>query len=173
MTRRDRTVYPDQEPAMVHGSTTSSPTRPLRGRRYGLVCHPASVTSRLEHAIDALLACGEGTLAAVFGPQHGVTAHTQDNMIEWQGYRDPRTGLPIHSLYGAVRKPTPAMLAGLDLLVVDLQDVGCRATPSLDPRACHGSVRRGRLPVLGASIARIHAAHGSRDRCCSRIRIVQ
>ncbi len=99
---------------------------PLRGRRYGLVCHPASVTSRLEHAIDALLACGEGTLAAVFGPQHGVTAHTQDNMIEWQGYRDPRTGLLIHSLYGAVRKPTPAMLAGLDLLVVDLQDVGCR-----------------------------------------------
>jgi len=99
---------------------------PLHGRRFGLVCHPASVTSRLQHAADALLACGEGTLAAVFGPQHGVTAHTQDNMIEWAGYHDPRTGLPVHSLYGAVRKPTREMLAGLDLMVVDLQDVGCR-----------------------------------------------
>ena len=99
---------------------------PLHGRRYGLVCHPASVTQRLDHAVDALLACGAGTLAAVFGPQHGVTAHTQDNMIEWRGYQDPRTGLPVHSLYGEHRKPTPEMLAGLDLMLVDLQDVGCR-----------------------------------------------
>jgi uncharacterized protein YbbC (DUF1343 family) len=99
---------------------------PLQGRRFGLVCHPASVTAGLGHAVDALLSCGAGTLAAVFGPQHGVTAHTQDNMIEWQGYQDPRTGLPVHSLYGEHRKPTPEMLAGLDLMLVDLQDVGCR-----------------------------------------------
>lgn len=117
-----------QEPTLVLPGLDhllADPTR-LRGRRFGLVCHPASVTATLTHAVDALLACGEGTLAAVFGPQHGVTAHTQDNMIEWEGYRDPRTGLPVHSLYGEVRKPTPEMLAGLELMVVDLQDIGCR-----------------------------------------------
>jgi uncharacterized protein YbbC (DUF1343 family) len=65
-------------------------------------------------------------LAALFGPQHGILGHTQDNMIEWEGAPDPRWGVPVHSLYGVVRKPTPDQLEGIDALLVDLQDVGAR-----------------------------------------------
>lgn len=100
----------------------------LRGARLGAVLHPASVSSTLVHAASIL----EGksgrlfTLAALFGPQHGYLGHTQDNMIEWTGYRHPRLGIPVYSLYGEHREPTPEMLAGLDVLLVDLQDVGAR-----------------------------------------------
>ncbi len=123
---------------------------PLAGRRYGLVCHPASVTHDLVAAPAALAATGVGQLAALFGPQHGLSGHTQDNMIEWAGgYLDPRYGVPVHSLYGAFRKPTPHMLAGLDLMVIDLQDVGCRVytfiwTMALILEAC----AEAGLPVL-------------------------
>lgn len=98
----------------------------LRGRRLGLLCHAASVTADLTSAIDALLAHPDLKLTAVFGPQHGLTSHTQDNMIEWASSRDRRTGLPVYSLYGEVRRPTPEMLAEVDAVVVDLQDVGTR-----------------------------------------------
>ncbi len=97
----------------------------LRGRRVGLVCNPASVSRGLDHALDLMLGAGVDVVAA-FGPQHGLVGSTQDNMIEWEGGRDARTGVPVHSLYGEVRRPTPEMLAGLDLLVVDLPDVGSR-----------------------------------------------
>lgn len=97
----------------------------FRGKRLGLVCHPASVTSGLEHAADAMRRIGLD-LVALFGPQHGVRGEKQDNMIESASYRDARTGLPVHSLYGDVRKPTRAMLAGIDALLFDLQDVGVR-----------------------------------------------
>ncbi len=102
------------------------PTAWLGRQRVGLVAHAASVTADLTSALDACLAHPDLDLRAVFGPQHGLTTHTQDNMIEWSGGRDGRTGLPVHSLYGAVRKPTPEMLDGLDTVVVDLQDVGTR-----------------------------------------------
>lgn len=98
----------------------------LAGRRIGLLCHPASVDARLRHAAALLHADARWELRALFGPQHGIRGETQDNMIEWEGFRDPATGLPAHSLYGEHRKPTPAMLDGLDVLVVDLQDVGAR-----------------------------------------------
>jgi len=99
----------------------------LRGARLGAVVHPASVLSDLSHLADHLKAPGNPwTLAALFGPQHGILGHTQDNMIEWEGDPDPRWGVPVHSLYGAVRKPTVPMLEGLDVLLVDLQDVGAR-----------------------------------------------
>jgi uncharacterized protein YbbC (DUF1343 family) len=96
------------------------------GRRLGLVAHPASVTSGLVHAVDAFVAHEGLNLVSVFGPQHGARGEKQDNMIESESYSDPRTGLPVHSLYGEVRKPTPEMLEGLDDLVFDLQDVGVR-----------------------------------------------
>ncbi|PID80959.1 hypothetical protein CSB20_04800 [bacterium DOLZORAL124_64_63] len=97
----------------------------LRGRRVGLLVHPASVDGGLRHAVD--LCAGAGVdLRALFGPQHGILGQTQDNMIEWEGFIHPRLGCPVHSLYGQHRKPTPEMLAGLDVLVVDLQDVGAR-----------------------------------------------
>ncbi len=100
----------------------------LRGSRLGAVLHPASVDSSLRHTLDILLE-HDGSLfrlSALFGPQHGIKGHTQDNMIEWEGYTDPRLGIPVYSLYGEHRKPTPSMLSGLDALFVDLQDVGAR-----------------------------------------------
>lgn len=101
--------------------------RELRGCRLGAVVHPASVSTDLSHVADLLRRPGSPwSLAALFGPQHGILGHTQDNMIEWEGEADPRWGVPVHSLYGRVRKPTPAMLEGLDALLVDLQDVGAR-----------------------------------------------
>lgn len=96
------------------------------GRRLGLLCHPASVDGRLRHAAALLAGDPRFDLRALFGPQHGIRGETQDNMIEWEGFTDPPTGLPVHSLYGRHRKPTPEMLSGLDVLVVDLQDVGAR-----------------------------------------------
>lgn len=98
----------------------------LKGKRVGLLSHPAGVTCDLRPAAD-LMHAANVDLVALFGPQHGLVGSTQDNMVEWEGgNRDPRTGARVHSLYGEVRKPTPEMLAGLDLLVIDLMDVGAR-----------------------------------------------
>jgi uncharacterized protein YbbC (DUF1343 family) len=98
----------------------------LAGRRVGLLVHPASVDQRMRHAFTLLQEAGTVDLRALFGPQHGFFGQTQDNMIEWEGFTDQASGLPVHSLYGENRKPTPAMLDGLDVLVIDLQDVGAR-----------------------------------------------
>ena len=100
--------------------------RTLRGARIGLVVHPASVNVRMEHATGLFLRSRKCTLTALFGPQHGIYGQTQDNMVEWKGFSDPRTGLPVFSLYGDHRKPIPSMLRGIDALVIDLQDVGSR-----------------------------------------------
>jgi len=99
---------------------------PLAGRRVALLAHPASVTRELEHSLDGLTACPEFELAAAFGPQHGLRGDKQDNMIETEDFRDPVHGIPVFSLYGEVRRPTPAMMDTFDVLLVDLQDVGCR-----------------------------------------------
>jgi uncharacterized protein YbbC (DUF1343 family) len=98
----------------------------LGGERVGLLVHPASVDRRLVHTSRILHEAPEVDLRALFGPQHGILGQTQDNMVEWEGFTDPVTGLPVHSLYGANRKPTPEMLGEIDVLVVDLQDVGAR-----------------------------------------------
>lgn len=98
----------------------------IEGRRVGLVAHPASVNRELHHAVDLLARDDRFNLTAVFGPQHGARGETQDNMIEWEGYRDPRYGIPVHSLYGETRKPTPRMMEDVEVLVIDLQDVGAR-----------------------------------------------
>ena len=100
--------------------------RPLAGRRVALLAHPASVTSGLAHALDALAGAGDLTLSAAFGPQHGLRGDKQDNMVESPDYRDPALGIPVFSLYGEVRRPTPEMLDTFDVLLVDLQDLGCR-----------------------------------------------
>src|SRR5688572_5431071 len=98
----------------------------LRGKRVALLAHPASVTEKLTHAIDALAALADVELVAAFGPQHGLRGDKQDNMIESPDFADPVHGIPVFSLYGTVRRPTDAMLDACDVLVVDLQDVGCR-----------------------------------------------
>ena len=99
---------------------------PLRGRRVALLAHPASVTPDLTHAIDALAALDDVRLTAAFGPQHGLRGDKQDNMIESPDFDDPVHGIPVFSLYGEVRRPTTAMLDTFDVLLVDLQDLGCR-----------------------------------------------
>ena len=100
--------------------------KPLAGKRIALLAHPASVTADLTHALDALAALPDINLTAAFGPQHGIKGDKQDNMMESPDFIDPDYGIPIFSLYGEVRKPTPAMLDTFDVLLVDLQDLGCR-----------------------------------------------
>ena len=100
--------------------------RPLAGRRVALLAHPASVVRSLEHSLDALSALPDLRLTAAFGPQHGLRGDKQDNMVESGDYVDPRYGIPVFSLYGEVRRPTDAMMDTFDVLLVDLQDLGCR-----------------------------------------------
>ncbi|HXR92034.1 MAG TPA: DUF1343 domain-containing protein [Steroidobacteraceae bacterium] len=100
--------------------------RPLAGRRVALLAHPASVTRNLVHSLDALAATGGVRLSAAFGPQHGLRGDKQDNMVESADFTDPLHGIPVFSLYGTVRRPTAAMMDTFDVLLVDLQDVGCR-----------------------------------------------
>ncbi|HET6670883.1 MAG TPA: DUF1343 domain-containing protein [Pyrinomonadaceae bacterium] len=98
----------------------------LRGARVGLICNQASVNHEFHHAADLLFAHPQVNLTALFGPQHGIRGDVQDNMIETSHTVDRVTGLPIHSLYSETREPTEAMLENVDVLVFDMQDVGCR-----------------------------------------------
>ncbi len=98
----------------------------LRGRRIGLVCNQATVTPDLRHAADVFSEHPDIDLTTLFGPQHGIRGDVQDNMIETEHATDPRTGIPIYSLYSETREPTDAMLENVDAIVFDLQDVGCR-----------------------------------------------
>lgn len=98
----------------------------LKGRRVALLAHPASVTRELLHSLDALAALDGVRLSAAFGPQHGLRGDKQDNMVESPDFVDPVHRIPVFSLYGEVRRPTAAMMDSFDLLLVDLQDLGCR-----------------------------------------------
>jgi uncharacterized protein YbbC (DUF1343 family) len=100
--------------------------RPLSGQRVALLAHPASVTEMFEHSLDALAASDGMALTAAFGPQHGLRGDKQDNMVESPDFADPKLGIPVFSLYGEVRRPTAAMMDSFDVLLVDLQDLGCR-----------------------------------------------
>jgi uncharacterized protein YbbC (DUF1343 family) len=99
--------------------------RPLEGKRVALLAHPASVTADLTHSLDALVAAGINVTAA-FGPQHGLRGDKQDNMVESPDYDDPIHGVPVFSLYGEVRRPTGQSMHTFDVLLIDLQDLGCR-----------------------------------------------
>jgi len=122
----------------------------LRGRRVGLLMHPASVTSRFGSALDVVHGLCGGALKALFGPQHGIAGEKQDNMIESGHGTDAGLGIPLYSLYSETRSPTPKMLQDIDLLLVDLQDVGTRVytfewTTALALEAC---ARAGREVVI-------------------------
>ena len=99
---------------------------PLAGRRIALLAHPASLTAELTHSLDALAACDGLRLTAAFGPQHGLRGDKQDNMIETEDFIDPVHGVPVFSLYGETRRPTDASMDAFDVVLVDLQDLGCR-----------------------------------------------
>ena len=98
----------------------------LKGVKVGLICNQASVDHGFRHAADLLHAHPDVELRALFGPQHGIRGDVQDNMVETDHTVDAETGLPIHSLYSETREPTEAMLQDVDVLVFDMQDVGCR-----------------------------------------------
>ena len=115
----------------------------LRGARVGALLHPASVSSKLEHASRVLERYNDNLfrLVAFFGPQHGFLGQTQDNMMEWKSYEHPRLRIPVYSLYAEHREPTAEMLQDLDVLLFDLQDIGARYytfiwTMHLCMRAC-------------------------------------
>ncbi len=99
---------------------------PLVGKRVALLAHPASVTRDLTHSLDALAALGDINLTAAFGPQHGLRGDKQDNMIETEDYIDPVHEIPVFSLYGEVRRPSGQMMTACDVILIDLQDLGCR-----------------------------------------------
>jgi uncharacterized protein YbbC (DUF1343 family) len=100
--------------------------RLLQGKRVGLITNPTGVDSKLKSTIDILFEAPQVQLVALFGPEHGVRGdvHAGDKV---DNRTDPRTGLPVYSLYGATRKPTAEMLKGIDVLVYDIQDNGCRS----------------------------------------------
>ncbi len=98
----------------------------MRGKRIGILCHAPSITGDFIHITDVFFGRNDCRLSAIFGPQHGLYGQTQDNMIEWEGVRDPRFGTPLFSLYGRNRKPSHEMLREIDVLVIDLQDAGAR-----------------------------------------------
>jgi uncharacterized protein YbbC (DUF1343 family) len=100
--------------------------RLIAGQRVGLVCNPASIDARFRHAVDRLAAASDWTLGAIFGPQHGFRSDLQENMIESPHAADDKRRVPIYSLYSETREPTREMVADLDVLVIDLQDVGTR-----------------------------------------------
>jgi uncharacterized protein YbbC (DUF1343 family) len=99
--------------------------KPLEGKRVALVAHPASVTRDLTHSLDALVETGLN-LTAAFGPQHGLRGDKQDNMVESPDFIDPVHEIPVFSLYGDVRRPTGQSMSTFDVVLIDLQDLGCR-----------------------------------------------
>jgi uncharacterized protein YbbC (DUF1343 family) len=114
----------------------------LKGKRIGILCHAPSIASDFSHVTEIIFKRKECRLSAIFGPQHGISGQTQDNMIEWEGQIYPDYNIPLFSLYGESRKPTHEMLKEIDILIVDLQDVGARLytyiwTVKLCLEACH------------------------------------
>jgi uncharacterized protein YbbC (DUF1343 family) len=98
----------------------------LKGKRIGVLCHAPSITKKFKHITEILSNNNDCILSAIFGPQHGIHGQTQDNMIEWQSQKHPLYNIPVYSLYGEHRKPTLEMLKAIDILLIDLQDVGAR-----------------------------------------------
>ncbi|HOG30017.1 MAG TPA: DUF1343 domain-containing protein, partial [Vicinamibacterales bacterium] len=135
--------------SVIPGLTSLLASRRLDGLRVGLVCNPASVDANLDHAADLLLRAPGVTLGALFGPQHGFRADLQDNMIESPHATDARRRVPVYALYSETREPTAAMLRGLDVLVIDLQDVGARIYTFVYTMAnCLRAAARHGLPAI-------------------------
>lgn len=98
----------------------------LKGKKFGLVTNPTGVDSNLKSTIDILFESKVGELVALFGPEHGVRGDYPAG--EYVGfYKDRQTGLPVYSLYGKTRKPSSEMLKGIDAIIYDIQDIGCRS----------------------------------------------
>jgi uncharacterized protein YbbC (DUF1343 family) len=140
--------------------------KPLVARRVALLAHPASVTRDLTHSLDALASLDDINLVAAFGPQHGLRGDKQDNMIESPDFDDPVHGIPVFSLYGEVRRPTAAMMDSFDVLLVDLQDVGCRIYTFVTTLLY---VLEAAANHLGAGSAKSHRPSGGRTASAGRL----
>ena len=142
------------------GSDVLLDGRKPKSANVGVVCNPASIDASFRHVIDRLAGAEDVTLRAIFGPQHGFRSDVQDNMIETPHAEDAVRRVPIYSLYSETREPTARMLNGVDVLVVDLQDIGaptaCAAAPATASR-------------FSSAIGRTRsAAVTSKARCCVR-----
>src|SRR6185312_17237798 len=121
----------------------------LKGLRVGVLANHASINGKFQHIVDRLAASPDWTLAAIFGPQHGFRSDLQDNMIETPHTKDKRRNVPIFSLYSETREPTKEMLDLIDVLVIDLQDVGARIYTFIYTMAnCLRAASRHGLPVI-------------------------
>jgi uncharacterized protein YbbC (DUF1343 family) len=135
--------------AMLLGSERLIASQRLNGLRVGVLANPASVDHHFGHVVDRLGASSAWRLAAIFGPQHGFRSDLQDNMIETPHGQDPRRDVPIFSLYSETREPTPEMLDLIDVLVIDLQDVGARIYTFIYTMAnCLRAAARAGFPVI-------------------------
>ena len=144
-----RTVNRESSVTVRLGSDLLIASGGLRGKRVGVVCNHASVDRGFQHIVDRLAAVDDVTLAAIFGPQHGFRSDVQDNMIETPHGDDPSRRVPVYSLYSETREPTAEMLNGLDVLVIDLQDIGARIYTYIYTMAnCLRACGRHGVPVI-------------------------
>ena len=134
---------------MKFGSEILLASSRLNGLRVGVLANPASVDHEFRHIADLLAASPDFKLTAIFGPQHGFRSDLQDNMIETPHVKDPKHGVPIFSLYSETREPTPEMLDLIDVLVIDIQDVGARIYTFIYTMAnCLRAASRAGIPVI-------------------------
>jgi uncharacterized protein YbbC (DUF1343 family) len=120
----------------------------LKGKRIGILCHASSITKDFKHITNIFSERTDCRLSAIFGPQHGIHGQTQDNMIEWQSQKHPAFNIPLYSLYGEYRKPTPEMLLNIDVFLIDLQDVGARLyTYIWTAKLCMEACTEANIPV--------------------------
>jgi uncharacterized protein YbbC (DUF1343 family) len=134
---------------MLLGSERLLGSQRLNGLRVGVLANPASIDHGFGHVVSRLAASADYRLAAIFGPQHGYRSDLQDNMIESPHGKDPRRDVPIFSLYSETREPTREMLDLIDVLVIDLQDVGARIYTFIYTMAnCLRAAARAGVPVI-------------------------
>ena len=136
-------------PGIQLGSSTLIDSGRLSGQRVGIVCNPASIDGDFVHVVDRLAAADGVTVTAIFGPQHGFRSDVQDNMVETPHGQDGARRVPVYSLYSETREPTAEMLRDVDLLVIDLQDIGARIYTYIYTMAnCLRACRRHGVPVV-------------------------
>ena len=134
---------------MQLGSEILLASNRLDGLRVGVLANPASIDASFRHIVDRLAASADFKLAAIFGPQHGFRSDFQDNMIETPHGEDPKRGVPIFSLYSETREPTQEILGLIDVLVIDIQDVGARIYTFIYTMAnCMRACARAGVPVI-------------------------
>ena len=142
-------MLPTAAGAVRLGSDVLLASQRLRGARIGIVCNHASIDDAFRHIVDRLTESAGVGLAAIFGPQHGFRSDVQDNMVETPHGQDAARQVPVYSLYSETREPTADMLRDVEVLVIDLQDIGARIYTFIYTMAnCLRAAARHRIPVI-------------------------